>query len=221
VKRSDLHALDLTQFPATLRWRTVATTGGAPCLSRHSCTAVGSRLVVVGGWNGRIRSPFVHFLDLATAVWTHPEVPMQNGPSGITNHTTTRVATLPPPPPNAAAADEPEPAPPLDVWRPWRPAAAAAADGADDEEDSEALLMVVGGSAGKVRYSSRAEEGEGAAGVEGGGGGCQMNAVSSTLVYASPMDATAPWSSGAERHHERRSRSGKHFPLSWPKARQY
>ncbi len=67
MKRSDLHALDLTQFPATLRWRTVATTGGAPCLSRHSCTAVGSRLVVVGGWNGRIRSPFVHFLDLATA----------------------------------------------------------------------------------------------------------------------------------------------------------
>ncbi|KAK3245562.1 hypothetical protein CYMTET_44874 [Cymbomonas tetramitiformis] len=92
---SDVQSLwaAVADFPASVTWVPVPDRGQAPYVSRHTATIVGKRLFIIGGWNGRIRTPWVHIFNFETETWTHPDIPQdENAPIGLSGHTATPIA---------------------------------------------------------------------------------------------------------------------------------
>ncbi|KAL3887751.1 hypothetical protein ACJMK2_000144 [Sinanodonta woodiana] len=78
-----LYKLDLT----SLIWSEVQA-AGSPALSHHACVALDNRyMLLIGGWDGRVRTSQVHVYDTSEDRWLHPTVQGFPDGAGLSSHT--------------------------------------------------------------------------------------------------------------------------------------
>ncbi|GAB1609134.1 kelch domain-containing protein 9-like, partial [Argonauta hians] len=81
------YCLDLSTSRS--QWKEIPAKG-SPYLSNHASVVLRDRyMLLIGGWNGKSRSPDLHCFDTATSLWTelrHSGYPKE---AGLSSHTTT------------------------------------------------------------------------------------------------------------------------------------
>ncbi|XP_025091283.1 kelch domain-containing protein 9-like isoform X1 [Pomacea canaliculata] len=80
---SGLHKLDLK----TCQW-TELRAPGSPTLSHHTAVPLEERyIILIGGWNGRVRTPEVHVYDVKENQWVHVTTVGFPDGAGLSSHT--------------------------------------------------------------------------------------------------------------------------------------
>eukprot|EP01116_Phalansterium_solitarium_P024252 TRINITY_DN8833_c0_g1_i1.p1 TRINITY_DN8833_c0_g1~~TRINITY_DN8833_c0_g1_i1.p1 ORF type:complete len:272 (+),score=8.76 TRINITY_DN8833_c0_g1_i1:111-926(+) len=75
--------------PATVSWSTPATAGTAPKREHHAACFVGSKMIVVGGWDGNKRQNDVWMLDTLSTPFTWSKVEVGGRLAGHSGHSLT------------------------------------------------------------------------------------------------------------------------------------